>query len=99
MDNSKNKDNSAPLADQSFASALGLAWELGYAIALPLIVLAVGGRLLDKALDATPLFMLIGVVLSMFITSWMIYKKLAHLLHYEDKVVTENKTEEQEKAK
>ncbi|MFZ5391032.1 MAG: AtpZ/AtpI family protein, partial [Patescibacteria group bacterium] len=79
-----NKESGAPLADESFASALGLAWELGYAIALPLIVLAVGGRLLDKALGATPLFMLIGVVLSMFITSWMIYKKLAHLLHHEE---------------
>ncbi|MBU1039412.1 AtpZ/AtpI family protein [Patescibacteria group bacterium] len=90
MENQKNK---APLADKSFASALGLAWELGYAIALPLIILAVGGRWLDKALDSTPIFMLIGVVLSMFVTSWMIYKKLVKLMHYEEDEELANKVD------
>jgi len=75
--------NPAPLSDKGFTSALGLAWDLGYAIALPLVLLALGGRLLDKALGSTPLFMLVGVVLSMVVTSWLVYRKLMPMLHHD----------------
>ena len=42
-------------------SAVGLAWELGYMIAIPAVVLGFGGAYLDKYLQTSPLFMLIGL--------------------------------------
>jgi F0F1-type ATP synthase assembly protein I len=55
--------------------ALGLAWELGYTIALPLVALALAGRLLDNWLKTSPWFLLTGVLLSIIITIWLIYRK------------------------
>lgn len=60
--------------------ALGLAWQLGYTIAIPLVLFALGGRLLDKCLDTSPVFLLTGILASIMLTSWMVYKKVSKLL-------------------
>ncbi len=57
-----------------------LAWELGYLIALPIIILALLGRLADKALFASPLFLLLGIFLALIITGFLIWKKVKNLL-------------------
>ncbi|MDP3986043.1 MAG: AtpZ/AtpI family protein [Candidatus Veblenbacteria bacterium] len=55
--------------------ALGLAWELGYTIAVPLVVLALAGRLVDRWLGTSPWFLLVGVLLSIVISTWTVYRK------------------------
>lgn len=61
-------------------SALGLAWQLGYTIAIPLVVFALVGRFVDKYFNTSPIFLLLGIFISIIASSWMIYKKVAKLL-------------------
>jgi len=65
--------------DKSF-SAIGLAWELGYTIAVPLVVLALGGRFLDKKFGTSPFLILFGILLSIGISSWLVYKKTLDII-------------------
>lgn len=49
-----------------------IGWELGYSIAIPLVLFALAGRLLDRHFNTSPLFLLLGVLLSLVITSlWL----------------------------
>ena len=57
-------------------SALNLAWELGYTIALPIVVLGFGGAWLDKKLATSPAFILMGIGLSMIVSGVAIYRKI-----------------------
>lgn len=57
-------------------SALNLAWELGYTIALPIVILGFGGAMLDKKLGTSPLFLLAGIALSIIISGVAVYRKI-----------------------
>lgn len=59
---------------------LGLAWDLGYIIAAPLVLLALGGRLLDKRFHTSPLFLLLGIFVSLIITTIAIYRKTKNIM-------------------
>ncbi|MEK7211138.1 MAG: AtpZ/AtpI family protein [Patescibacteria group bacterium] len=61
-------------------SALSLAWNLGYTIAIPIIALALGGRLLDRKFDTSPLFLLLGVLLSIVISTLEVYRKVKKII-------------------
>jgi ATP synthase protein I len=56
-------------------SALGFAWELGYSIAVPLVIFALAGRLLDKHLGTSPWLLLLGLLLAIASSSYIVYKK------------------------
>lgn len=62
-------------------SALSLAWELGYTIAVPLVVLALGGRLLDRKLDTSPWLLLAGIFISLVVSSWLVYFKAMKIIN------------------
>jgi hypothetical protein len=57
-------------------SALGFAWELGYSIAIPLVLFALGGRYLDKKLGTSPWLLLGGLALAIVLTSIIVYYKV-----------------------
>ena len=59
--------------------ALGIAWDLGYIIALPIAILGFGGAYLDKLYATSPLFLLIGMGLALLITGIGLYKKVSSL--------------------
>lgn len=59
--------------------ALNLVFELGYMIAIPIVVLGFGGALLDKKYDTSPLFILIGIVIAVLISSIAVYKKIKEI--------------------
>ena len=61
-------------------SAVGLAWELGYTIAVPIVVLALLGRYLDKKLGTTPWLLLAGILISIAVSSWAVYKKTLDIM-------------------
>lgn len=71
MDKNKN---------QGSWSAVSLAWELGYSIAVPLVVLALGGRFLDKKMGTSPWLLLIGILFSIIISSYIVYKKTTKIM-------------------
>ena len=60
--------------------ALGLAWELGYTIAVPLVILALGGRLIDRHFGTSPWFLVAGVLLSIVSTTWLVYRKTLEIV-------------------
>ena len=62
-------------------SAVSLAWQLGYTITIPLVVFALAGRYLDKKLGTTPFLLLFGILLSIGVTSWMVYQKTKKFLN------------------
>jgi F0F1-type ATP synthase assembly protein I len=66
-------------------SAVSLAWELGYSIAVPLVGLALVGRFLDKKLESSPWFLLTGILISISISSYLIYRKTVDILDNLDK--------------
>ncbi len=61
-------------------SALSLAWQLGYSIAVPLVVLALGGRLIDKKFGTSPWFLLTGIFLSLIVSTFSVYFKTIKIL-------------------
>lgn len=73
----ENKEDKKP---ENSWSALSLAWELGYTIAVPLILFALGGRYLDKKLGTSPFLLLAGILFSITVTSWLVYKKTKELM-------------------
>jgi F0F1-type ATP synthase assembly protein I len=63
-----------------FLKAISLAWDLGYIIAIPLVVLAISGRLLDKKFDSSPVFLLAGIFLAMIVSGVMTFRKTKKIL-------------------
>jgi F0F1-type ATP synthase assembly protein I len=60
--------------------ALNLAWEMGYLIAIPVLVLGIGGAYLDKYLATSPLFILSGFALAMLFSSVSVYRRVRAVL-------------------
>ena len=64
----------------SVSDIIGWAWSLGYRIALPIVLFAVGGRLLDKKLGTSVVFLLIGIFLALGVSGWMVYRQVKELI-------------------
>ncbi len=64
---------------------LGLALQMGYLIAIPLVVFALLGRFVDSALGSSPLFFLIGIFLGIVGSTILAYKKTTALLKETEK--------------
>lgn len=60
--------------------ALSLIGHLGFHIAIPLVVFALIGRWLDKAINASPWFLITGIVLSLIVSSVTIGKRIRRIL-------------------
>lgn len=65
---------------QALWQALNLAWELGYSIAVPLVIFALVGRWLDGRLHTSPWLFLSGVVLAIISTSLLLIRKFTRIL-------------------
>lgn len=61
------------------AKVMGVAFELGFLIALPVLALALGGKWLDKKHD-THYFVFIGIVTAMVISGAIIYRRFASMV-------------------
>ena len=61
-------------------SALGFAWQLGYSIVIPIVVFALIGRLLDKKLDTSPWLLLLGILISIIVTTVLVYQKTIKIM-------------------
>ncbi len=63
-----------------FWQAVGLAWQFGYTITIPLIALVLAGRFLDKKFDSSPLLLLTGIVFSIIISSTVLLIKVKKIM-------------------
>jgi len=54
---------------------IAFAYDVGFAIIVPLVILALAGRFLDKKLNTSPVFLIIGLLVSLIFTFYSIYKK------------------------
>ncbi len=61
--------------------ALGIALEMGYLIALPLVGFALAGVFLDTALNTKPLILLLGMVLAIAISTVLVYRKTKEMIN------------------
>lgn len=77
-DNTEKKSEHLQETKQKSAMwlALDIAYELGYLIALPIVVLGFAGAFLDKKFGTSPLFILSGIILSFIITSVGAFRKI-----------------------
>lgn len=64
----------------SVAEAFGFAWEMGYTMAIPLVLLALGGRLLDKWLNTSPVLLLVGIFASIVVSSILLGFKATEII-------------------
>lgn len=71
--------------------ALSLAWQLGYTIAVPLVVCALGGKFLDTKFNTSPLFFICGLVLALIVSSIMVWKKIMEIEKNTDQSLLEKK--------
>ena len=60
---------------------VGIAWQLGYSIALPLVFFAFGGVFLDRFFHSSPLFFLIGVIVAIIISTVIVVQKINILIN------------------
>ncbi len=58
---------------------ISLVFEMGYTIAIPIVLFALGGRWLDRKLDSSPLFLLVGIFFAIITTGFWVYKKINRL--------------------
>ena len=70
--------------------ALGLLGQLGYIIAIPLVILALLGRFIDKKYGTPPWFLIAGMFFALVISTFWVYKKTLIIM----KDATENKKDE-----
>ncbi len=54
--------------------------EIGFLIAIPLVVCALIGRAVDKALQSSPLFFLIGILIAIGLSTWIVCRRISTLL-------------------
>lgn len=66
--------------DPTWADSLRLVGGLGFQVAIPLVLFALGGRWLDTRFDASPLFFMSGVAMSIIISSIVIAVKIRKLI-------------------
>ncbi len=73
-------------------SVLEFAWDLGFAVVIPLVLFILLGRFIDNKLNTSPIFLLSGIILSVFISGYGIYRSVSK---YIEKI--ERGKEEQDK--
>lgn len=59
---------------------IGIAWEMGYLIALPLVGFALGGRFLDSAFDTSPLLLILGIISAIIISTILVVRKTTEVI-------------------
>lgn len=61
-------------------NTMAFAWELGYTIAVPLVIFALLGRFLDNKYEASPIFLIVGIFFAMIISGILVFRKAKKIL-------------------
>lgn len=60
--------------DYSPFEALGIVWDVGLVIAIPTVLFALGGRWLDQKYGSSPIFLVVGLFLSVAVSGIAVAK-------------------------
>ena len=74
----KEKEENKQVSSQW--SVFSLAMELGFIIAIPLVLFALAGRFLDKKFETSPWIFLAGICLAIVLTTYLVYRKTISVL-------------------
>lgn len=80
MTPSSPTDQKASAQDKDAWLGFAFAWELGYTIAIPALVLGVGGAYADKFLHTSPLFLLLGFASAFSLSALSITRKIREII-------------------
>lgn len=78
----EDRKSQAPRISNGVWQALSLAWELGFIIAIPLVVFGSIGKYADGQLGTTPWLTLGGVFLAMATTVVWLYRQFKSLTSF-----------------
>ncbi len=59
---------------------IAFAYDVGFAIIMPLVIFVIIGHVLDDQFNTKPLFLISGILLSLITTAIAIYKKTKKFL-------------------
>ncbi|MFH1620858.1 MAG: AtpZ/AtpI family protein [Patescibacteria group bacterium] len=70
-------ENNSPLIKKSMSpwQALNIVWDILLAIAVPTVIFGLGGRYLDKRYDTSPIFLILGLAMSLALVSVIVTRK------------------------
>jgi len=74
-----------------------LAWGLGFQIAIPLVIFALLGRVLDNKFNTGPWLLLLGVLIAIVVTSLLVYKKVNGIMSDLNEDMHKNKSGDDKK--
>lgn len=63
--------------------ALNFAFDLGFLILVPIILFGLIGKILDNYFNSFPFGLLLGIIISIVLSSILIYKKAVKILNSE----------------
>ncbi len=66
---------SAPKKAVNAWKATGFVWEVFFLIAVPTVLFALGGRWLDRRWHLTPWFTLLGLLLALAVSGFLVVRK------------------------
>jgi len=61
---------------KSLVETISLSLQLGFDIVIPLLLLAILGRLLDKKFGTSPFLLLLGIIIAFITSSLLIFIKI-----------------------
>jgi len=64
----------------NWRQALSLLGQLGYVIAIPLVILALIGRFVDRKLHSSPWFLLTGIFIALIVSTFWVLKKTTEIM-------------------
>lgn len=64
---------------------IAIALEMGYLVALPLVIFAVAGAFLDRVFNTKPLILLISVLFAIIISTVLVYRKTKEMIDDSEK--------------
>jgi len=74
------EDSTSKKEKSIFWQAVSLAFQFGYTITIPLVILVLLGRFLDKKFDSSPIFILAGIIISVIISGIALVLKMKKIL-------------------
>lgn len=76
MENTPKKEINTPETAFTMQKMVGLAAEFGFVIALPLVLLGLGGKWLDSHYHTNKAFALVGILLALVLSSTVLGRRL-----------------------
>jgi F0F1-type ATP synthase assembly protein I len=72
--------NTKPSIKADLWLVVRLAWNLGWIIAIPAVILGFGGAYLDRVFGTSPIFVILGFSLAITLSSFGVWRKLKEIL-------------------